>query len=133
MGAVAWHAELQVSTAERAGIQVAAILNAPDAVMKTARVVSGGTATVVMSRSEHALVFTAAGLRRLPPSRCYQLWLMGPAGDRPAGMLPLPADGMTKPVVAVGMAPGDSLALTVEPDGGTAQPTATPVLVLPLD
>jgi anti-sigma-K factor RskA len=107
-------------------------LNAPDAVMLTGPVKNGGTATVVMSDQDRALVFTTAGLRRLPASRCYQLWLMGPAGDRSAGMLPPPHDGRTDPVIASGIRAGDRVGLTIEPDGGTSRPTGPPILLIPL-
>jgi len=90
---------------------------------------TGGTATIVMSGREHALVFAARGLRALPPSRRYELWLMGPGGDKPAGMLPGPRNGMTGPVLASGLRPGDRLGLTIEPAGGSAHPTA-PVIAL---
>ncbi len=107
----------------------AAVLTARDAHMISAKVSTGGTATIVMSGRQHALVFAAAGLRTLPPSRCYELWLMGPGGDKPAGMLPEPRHGMTGPVLASGLQPGDHLGLTIEPAGGSAHPT-TPVIAL---
>ena len=108
------------------------MLNAPDAVMLTARVHSGGTATVVMSRWDRSLVFTTAGLPPLTGAHCYQLWLMGPGGDRSAGMLPAPRGGVTSPVIASGLAAGDRIGLTVEPEGGSPDPTSTPVLMLSL-
>ena len=59
---------------------------------------TGGTATVVMSHRERALVFTAADLRVLPSSESYELWLMGPAGNRPAGMINVSGRGkMARP------------------------------------
>ncbi len=58
---------------------VATVLSAADATMLTAKVSTGGTATVVMSHRDHALVFTAAGLPPLPAAQSYELWLMGPA------------------------------------------------------
>jgi len=108
---------------------IAAVLTARDAHMISARVSTGGTATIVMSGREHALVFAARGLRVLPSSRRYELWLMGPGGDEPAGMLPGPRGGMTGPVLASGLRPGDRLGLTIEPAGGSAHPTA-PVIAL---
>ena len=57
------------------------------------------------------LVFTAAALHALPASRGYELWLIGPAGDRAVIMLPPARHGMTGPVVAAGLRPGDHLAL----------------------
>src|SRR5215471_16400159 len=108
---------------------IAAVLTARDAHMISATVSTGGTATIVMSGREHALVFVADGLRVLPASRCYELWLMGPGGDRPVGMLPGPRDGMTGPVLASGLQSGDRLGLTIEPAGGSSHPTA-PVIAL---
>ncbi len=111
---------------------VAAVLNAPDAKILTARAFTTGTATVVMSHRDRALVLTTAMLPALPPGQHYQVWLMG--GDRPrsAGMLPDPHRGMTAPVVVTGVRPGDMIGLTVEPGAGTASPTSTPVLMLAL-
>ena len=110
--------------------QIAAVLTARDATMMTGTVRGGGTVTIVMSHARHALVFTAADLRPLPASRGYELWLVGPAGDRPVTMLP--SATMTGPVIASGLRPGDHLALTAEPAGGTARPTTPMMLDLAL-
>jgi anti-sigma-K factor RskA len=111
---------------------IAAVLTAPDATMITARVTTGGTATIVMSSRERSLVFTAAGLQQLPSSRCYQLWLMRPGADKPAGMLPESRQSMTGPVSATGLHPGDRLGLTIEPAGGTPHPTSATIMVVTL-
>ena len=55
----------------------AAVLSASDATMMSRPVSTGGTATVVMSHRERALVFTAADLRGLPAGHSYELWLIG--------------------------------------------------------
>ena len=112
--------------------QIAAILTARDAIMLDSPVTTGGAATVVMSGKERALVFAAAGLRVLPSSECYELWLIGPSGDQPAGMLPSPANGRTGPVVTSGLAAGDRLGLSIEPAGGSDHPTSSMLLELAL-
>ena len=96
--------------------------------MTAGPVAGGGTATIVMSHSRHALVFTAQGLHALPASRGYELWLIGPAGTRPVGVLPAGRHGMTGPVIASGLRPGDHLALTAEPVDGSARPD-TPMML----
>jgi anti-sigma-K factor RskA len=98
--------------------------------MLTGKISSGGTATVVMSHREHALVFTAHGLRALPAAKCYQLWLMGPHGIRSVGMLKAAAGGMTGPAVVSGLAAGDVVGLTIEPTGGSPQPTSPPIVLI---
>ena len=118
----------QLSQAQASSQQIAAVLTAKDARMMTGPVAGGGTATIVMSGSRQALVFTAAGLHALPDSHGYELWLIGPAGTRPAGMLPPGRHGMTGPVIASGLRGGDRLALTAEPAGGTSAPTAPMML-----
>ncbi len=111
---------------------IATVLNATDATMLTAKVSTGGTATVVMSHRERALVFTAAGLQPLPAAEGYELWLMGPGGDRGAGMMPGSRPGSVGPMVVSGLASGDQVGLTVEPAGGSPRPTSAPVLMLDL-
>ena len=129
LGLAARGAQHQLRQDQLGSHAIAAVLAARDAHMISARVSTGGTATIVMSSREHALVFAANRLRVLPASRCYELWLMGPGGDRPAGMLPGPRDGMTGPVLASGLQSGDRLGLTIEPAGGSSHPTA-PVIAL---
>ena len=122
----------QLHQAQTSSQQIAAVLTAQDAVMTTGPVAGGGTATIVMSHSRHALVFTARGLPALPASRGYELWLIGPAGTRSAGMLPAGSHGMTGPVITSGLRQGDHLALTDEPAGGAARPAAPMMLYVAL-
>ena len=118
----------QLSQDRASSQQIAAVLTARDATMMTGAVTGGGTVTIVMSHSRHALVFTAADLRALPSSRGYELWLIGPAGDRRVTMLPPGRHDMTGPVIASGLRQGDHLVLTAEPAGGASRPT-TPMML----
>jgi anti-sigma-K factor RskA len=123
----------QLSRAQASSQQVAAVLTARDATMMTGAVRGGGTVTIVMSHSMRELVFTAAALHALPASRGYELWLIGPAGDRAVIVLPPTRHGMTGPVVATGLRPGDHLALTAEPAAGAAHPAGRPATPMMLD
>ena len=123
----------QLSQAQARSQQVAAVLTARDATMMTGAVRGGGTVTIVMSHSMRELVFTAAALHALPASRGYELWLIGPAGDRAVITLPPARHGMTGPVVASGLRPGDHLALTAEPASGAAHPAGRPTTPMMLD
>lgn len=118
----------QLNRDQASSQQVAAVLTARDATMKTGAVRGGGTVTIVMSHSMRELVFTAADLRALPAAWGYELWLAGPAGARPVVMLPAGRHGMAGPVVASGLRPGDHLVLTAEPSGGASRPT-TPMML----
>jgi anti-sigma-K factor RskA len=122
----------QLNQARASSQQIAVVLTARDAHMTTETVAGGGTATIVMSHAQHALVFTAQGLHALPTSRGYELWLIGPDGTRSVGMLPAGQHGMTGPVIAAGLRQGDHLALTDEPASGSAHPTASMMLDMAL-
>jgi anti-sigma factor RsiW len=119
----------RLSATEERDHAVAAVLTAKDAVMRTSAVTTGGTATVVMSHRERSLVFIASELSSLPASRGYELWLMGPSGDRSVGMLPAQRGGMYGPMVVSGLRAGDRVGLTVEPAAGSPRPT-TPAIVM---
>jgi len=132
-GVITYGMQDRIDQDQRRELTVAAVLTASDATMMTARVSTGGTATVVMSHRERALVFTAARLHALPAADGYELWLIGPAGTRAAGMIAAAGRGrMVGPVVVSGLAAGDSVRMTVEPAGGSARPTSSPVLVISL-
>jgi anti-sigma-K factor RskA len=130
MGLLAMGAQHRLDQDQARGHAIAAVLNAADVTMLTAPVTTGGTATVLESRHMRALIFTVSGLRALPAARSYELWLVGPDGTRPAGLLPRPRGGMIGPMVVSGLAAGDRMGLTVEPAGGSARPTSAPVLML---
>jgi anti-sigma-K factor RskA len=72
------------------------------------------------------------GLPALPAGQVYQLWLIGKKKIVSAGLLPPATAGRTSAVLASGVVKGDTLGLTVEPAPGSAQPTTTPILALPL-
>jgi hypothetical protein len=111
---------------------VAAVLAAPDARIASQATSRGGTATVVVSRSEDAVVVSTSGLPPLPASKVYQLWLIGPPRTRSAGLLPPASAGRTALVLATGLRSGDQVGMTVEPAGGTSQPTTKPILLMSL-
>ena len=111
---------------------IAAVLGAADARIISAPTSAGGTATVVASVHQDAVVFTSTGLHGLPPSKVYELWFLGPGSTaRRAGLVPPASGGTTAPVLASGLEPGDKVGVTVEPAGGTATPTTTPIVVVP--
>jgi anti-sigma-K factor RskA len=132
MGTAMHGAEHRLNVAQGRTDAIATVLAAPDVTMLTAQVTSGGSATVVMSHRASALVFTAADLPALPRTRSYQLWLMGPAGPKSAGLLPAARGGMTGPMVVSGLAAGEHVGLTVEPAGGSIRPTSPSILRLSL-
>jgi anti-sigma factor RsiW len=120
----------QVTAQQRA---VAAVLSAPDARLVSGPTSLGGTATMVVAARLGKMVFTSQGLPALTNAKVYQLWLLTPAGGAiSSGLLPAASGGRTAPVITAGAPAGDRVALTVEPAGGTKQPTTRPIVALPV-
>jgi anti-sigma-K factor RskA len=122
--------ELNQVKAENQAISL--LLSAPEAKLLTHVVAHGGVATVVLAADRHELAVVTTGLPALPSGQVYQLWLIGKPKIVSAGLLPAAKNGQTPAVLATGVVKGDTLGLTVEPAGGSAQPTTTPILALPL-
>ncbi|MEV5439139.1 anti-sigma factor [Streptomyces sp. NPDC052682] len=117
-------------TAERdRAREIAHVLAAPDARASSGRDAGGGTIAVIASVSEGRAVVTLGGHGTLPHGRVHQLWLMRPgAQPRSLGLF----DGDT-PLLASGLEKSaTSLAVTVEPDGGSPRPTSQPIVQLAL-
>ena len=105
---------------------IARVVTASDAHVATARTSAGGSVTVVTSAALREAVVSTSGMASLPSSRVYQVWVMSPSGARSAGLM----HGSS--LLASAVRPGDRIGITVEPAGGTARPTTTPVAVLPV-
>jgi anti-sigma-K factor RskA len=132
LGVVRSSTQQQLNRAQAENASVAAVLAAPDARLAVHRTTAGGLATVVASQSRHALIISTPGLPALSGGKVCELWFVAGQIARRAGLLPAPAAGRTAPLLASGLAPGDAVALTVEPAGGTSQPTTKPIVVVPL-
>ncbi|TDD43446.1 anti-sigma factor, partial [Nonomuraea terrae] len=134
LGVLALDARRDLGDLTARNAELAAVLAAPDAETVRHPATSGGTGTVVISRAMGRMVFASSGLPELPVGRTYELWLMGPDGPRPGGLLGEGGaeDETTTPVV-LPAGPGDGhVALTVEPAGGSDSPTTPPVLLAAL-
>ena len=106
--------------------QVGSLLAAPDAVTAAAAVEGGGQAAVVASADRGEVVLLAEGLPELPADRTYQLWLISDEIVS-GGVVDVPADGDVTYLTAGELAGVSTIALSVEPEGGSAQPTTTPI------
>jgi anti-sigma-K factor RskA len=105
-------------------------VSASDTVTDSAEGATGGSATVAVTRSQHTAVVNVRDLPALDVAHSYQLWFTGLRGPRSAGSLPAGAGSGT---VSLNVpADADGLAVTVEPAGGSSQPTTPGVLRLGL-
>jgi anti-sigma-K factor RskA len=108
------------------------VLEAEDATRIVKRFPDGSQATVVISRSEGRAVIVTDDMPPPPEGTDYQLWLQTPAGElQPAGLMPDTRD-------ATKLLDGDAsratgVGITVEPDGGSRQPTSEPIAFFTLE
>ncbi|WP_210439219.1 anti-sigma factor [Nocardioides xinjiangensis] len=107
------------------------VLQAPDAQEVSVDLGEAGRATVVRSRSEDRAVIVTEDMVAAPDGKDYELWLQTPDEEMvPAGLMPddpdqtVVLDGSAAEAIAVG--------ITVEPDGGSEQPTSDPIALFDL-
>jgi anti-sigma-K factor RskA len=131
-----WYsAEVQRAHAELARIRpLLEILNSPE----TRNVVFGGQpqpprGTVLMN-PKNGVLLIAGNLPALPAGRIYEMWLIPKGGaPKPAGLFQPDRQGN-----AIHVVPGPvdastgAVAITVEPEAGSAAPTTTPIVVAPV-
>jgi anti-sigma-K factor RskA len=122
----------QIDQGARQSQSIERLLAAPDARIASADVTTGGHAMVTVSRSQDEAAIAIVGLTAAPPGHAYQLWMIGPSGTRSGGLLPIRPGGTSGSVIAHGLGDAEKIGLTVEPAQGSAPPTTTPVLLMPM-
>lgn len=106
------------------------VLQAPDAEEVFVDLGEAGRATVVRSKSQDRAVITTEDMVSAPSGKDYELWFI--EGDEfvSAGLMP---DEPDQTVVLDGSAgAAAAVGITVEPDGGSKQPTSDPIAVFDL-
>ncbi len=123
LGAVAVAQGDRADRAEERAARIAAVATDPDRVERTVEADSGGSATVVAA--DGTALFRTADLRVLPSDRVYQLWLVSGDDVQSAGVL---GRGGQLAAIVEDVSATDALAVTVEPSGGSEEPTGEVVL-----
>jgi len=119
----------QLSSVTTTAAKVSSVLTAPDATTVTAPVSTGGRAAVVVSDSLGQAVLVTDGLAPAPAGRTYQVWYLGADGSAaPAGFVPSTTTGAL--LLTGDPSSASAVGVTVEPAGGSPQPTTTPVLAV---
>ncbi|AQU69538.1 anti-sigma factor domain-containing protein [Streptomyces niveus] len=134
-GIAVWqHQEAQeagerASASQQRAEALAAVLAAPDAKIRTGGLTDGATGTVVVSRAQDKAAFIASGMPKPPGGKVYQLWFNDDGTMRDAGLMdPSATSGSVLMAGSVGAASG--MGITVEPAGGSPQPTSDPVALM---
>jgi hypothetical protein len=128
-GALAWTQYRAADAARTEAARINSVVTDPGARLVQQKLPGGGTATMVVA--DDRAVVGGAGLPALPSDRAYQLWRIRGSQITSAGLGPAGNEGTGRWSRLVGdVQPGDVVAVSVEPAGGSAQPTTTPLVTL---
>lgn len=104
------------------------VLQAADAVRHEVSLPQGGSLTVVNSVQMGRAVVVAHGLASPPAGRTYEVWLRDDRGNmRPAGLI---RQGGDRTLLTGDSTGATGLGVTVEPAGGSEQPTSAPLALV---
>ncbi len=107
--------------------QLVELLAAPDARTVSAPV-PGGSGTVVLSDSRHQAAFVTSDMSAPASGKVYQVWTITTKAAS-AGTFSPGAHGAVVTLPAAALS-ANQIAITVEPSGGSAQPTTKPVMAV---
>ncbi|WP_432133708.1 MULTISPECIES: anti-sigma factor [unclassified Streptomyces] len=120
----------QAREAERTRQEIAAVLASPDARTRAAVLGDGSTGAVVVSRSRDEAVFVVSNMPHPPSGKVYQLWFNDDGRMRSAGLMD-PGRSDQAVLLRGSLRDASGMGVTVEPSGGSEEPTSEPVALLP--
>lgn len=131
IGGVTWHPWTDSAPTQVSAVQQ--VLHASDA-HRHVKHLDGATATVVYSPSLGKSVLVARDMAPAPRGHTYQIWYLTSAGKATSAGFVAPHPGSTTDRVLLKGDANDAatVGVTVEPDGGSPQPTTQPIMVVPL-
>lgn len=108
------------------------IEGAPDAHSATVEVTDGGTATAHWSESLGKAVLVSQGMPQIAADESFELWFVRDGAAVSAGTFE-PTEGTATALLEGAMEPGDAIAVTIEPQGGspTGEPSSDPIVTIP--
>lgn len=109
--------------------EMAAIAEAPDVQTVTHEVEGGGAITLYWSADQARSGVVVEGLPDIGDDETYELWYIDESGAQSAGTFDVRGDETWR-VLDGSFAPGVAVGVTVEPAGGSPQPTTDPIVVI---
>lgn len=104
------------------------LMEAGDLRTSTAELPEGGSVTVVSSESEQLIRFSPRDVNAAPSGKSLQMWVIGDEGPESVGLM------TGEPVTIAGkdFTEGSLFGITLEPEGGSKQPTTDPIVAIDL-
>ena len=109
------------------------LLAAPDARTISAEGPNGSIARLVVSPSRGEAMFVASDMAPAPHEHTYELWVHGDDQPVKAGVFDVDEDGTVTHMLTNDLSNAFAIGVTVEPEGGSPQPSGDPVMVLELE
>lgn len=107
------------------------LLQTQDSDLQTYQLQNSDSSTEVKAEvveiNEGQFVLTAENMSRMPEDKTLQIWVIEDGEPKPAGTF-RPEDGVAAAPVTAPIRGAETLAVTVEPEGGSEQPTTDPVM-----
>lgn len=125
-------AQTQLAQVQAQYAPVAQLAAAPDARGGSGPGARGGTVFVIASRQLNKAVLLVSGLPRPADGRTYQVWLIGHGHLRSVGLLAESTSPPAAPLQFGDLSGAVKVGLTIEPAGGSPQPTTTPIALFDL-
>lgn len=104
------------------------LMQADDLRTSTDELPEGGTVTVSSSESEQLIRISPDGVGRAPEGKSMQMWVIGDEGPESAGLM----TGESTTIGGHSFTDGSVFGITIEPEGGSDQPTTDPVVAINL-
>lgn len=131
-GAVVTYYHGEMTELEQHQARVNEVMAAPDMRMVETHGDDGAMARAVVSPSMGEAVLVVDRMAPAPREHTYELWVIDDEGATPAGMFDVDDRGRVTQLLAGDFADARAIGVTVEPMGGSPQPTSDPVMVLEL-
>ncbi len=125
-GFVVEHERADDLSADRS--RLIALMAAPDTTASLSPAAGGGEVRVVSSASRNAAVVVGSSLDRLDDDQIYQVWHMEDGKPTSVGLLGRGSGMLYIPSIEG----AEAYAITVEPAGGSSQPTSDPIAATPV-
>jgi hypothetical protein len=106
-----------------------AIMGAPDAKVSTAKVGAGTLVTIASSAQANQAGILVKDMPAAPAGKSYELWFITGKGAVAAGLMKDPGTATSVQILNGPLDGATHIGITVEPAGGSPQPTTTPILL----
>ncbi|TLP74208.1 anti-sigma factor [Nesterenkonia sphaerica] len=121
--------EASLTAAEQEREQLAQLLGAPDLAAAHVESAAGGSVTVTYSMNAQMMHVVPHDVPSPSSEESMQMWLIDEEGPHSLGLMSAEEPEMLS---AVGLAEGVAFGVTIEPSGGSPEPTDDPIIVAEL-